>query len=107
MAEGDIGDHFPPTDPQWKGAASDKFLEFAVDMVKQRGGTLHHVDVTLICERPKIKPHRAAMRQRISEICGLPLSRVSVKATTTEKLGFTGRNEGLAAQAVATMSLPA
>lgn len=107
MAEGDIGDHFPPTDPQWKGAASDKFLEFAVDMVKQRGGTLHHVDVTLICEQPKIKPHRAAMRQRISEICGLPLSRVSVKATTTEKLGFTGRNEGLAAQAVATMSLPA
>ena len=107
MAEGDIGDHFPPTDLQWKGAASDKFLEFAVDMVKQRGGTLHHVDVTLICERPKIKPHRAAMRQRISEICGLPLSRVSVKATTTEKLGFTGRNEGLAAQAVATMSLPA
>ena len=107
MAEGDIGDHFPPTDPQWKGAASDKFLEFAVDMVKQRGGTLHHVDVTLICERPKIKPHRAAMRQRISEICSLPLSRVSVKATTTEKLGFTGRNEGLAAQAVATMSLPA
>ena len=106
MAEGDIGDHFPPTDPQWKGAASDKFLEFAVDMVKSRGGTLHHVDVTLICEKPKIKPHRAAMRQRISEICRLPLSRVSVKATTTEKLGFTGRGEGLAAQATATLSLP-
>ena len=106
MAEGDIGDHFPPTDPQWKGAASDKFLEFAVDMVKKRGGTLHHVDVTLICEQPKIKPHRAAMRQRIAEICELPLTRVSVKATTTEKLGFTGRNEGLAAQATATLSLP-
>lgn len=107
IAEGDIGDHFPPTDPQWKGAASDKFLEFAIDMVKQRGGTLQHVDVTIICEKPKIKPHRAAMRQRISEICSLPLSRVSVKATTTEKLGFTGRGEGLAAQATATLSLPA
>jgi len=106
MAEGDIGDHFPPSDPQWKGAASDKFLEFAVNMMKERGGTLHHVDVTLICEKPKIKPHRAAMRQRIAEICGLPLTRVSVKATTTEKLGFTGRNEGLAAQATATLSLP-
>ena len=75
-------------------------------MIETRGGTLEHVDVTLICEKPKIKPYRAAMRQRISEICGLPLTRVSVKATTTEKLGFTGRGEGLAAQAVATLSLP-
>ena len=106
LAAGDIGDHFPPSDPKWKGAASDKFLEFAVGMIKTRGGTLQHVDVTLICEKPKIKPHREAMRQRISEICGLPLTRVSVKATTTEKLGFTGRGEGLAAQAAATLSLP-
>ena len=107
LAEGDIGDHFPPTDPKWKGAASDKFLEFAVELIQQRGGTLQHVDVTLICEKPKIKPHRAAMRERIAQICSLPLSRVSVKATTTEKLGFTGRGEGLAAQAVATITLPA
>ncbi|WP_427450365.1 bifunctional 2-C-methyl-D-erythritol 4-phosphate cytidylyltransferase/2-C-methyl-D-erythritol 2,4-cyclodiphosphate synthase [Litorimonas sp. WD9-15] len=102
---GDIGDHFPPSDPQWKGASSDKFLLFAMDKVKERKGLLQHVDVTLICEQPKIKPHREAMREKIAELCGLPLSRVSVKATTTEKLGFTGRGEGLAAQAVATVRL--
>lgn len=100
---GDIGDHFPPSDPQWKGAASDKFLRFAIEKLKEQDGVLQHVDVTLICEQPKIKPHREAMRQRISELCELPLSRVSVKATTTEKLGFTGRGEGLAAQATATV----
>jgi len=103
MCFGDIGDHFPPSDPKWKGASSDKFLIFALDALKQRSGTLQHIDVTLICEKPKIKPHREAMRARIAELCALPLTRVSVKATTTEKLGFTGRGEGLAAQATATV----
>jgi 2-C-methyl-D-erythritol 4-phosphate cytidylyltransferase/2-C-methyl-D-erythritol 2,4-cyclodiphosphate synthase len=107
IGEGDIGDHFPPTDPQWKGASSDKFLIHAVNLVRQRGGTLINVDVTLICERPKIKPHRAAMRQRLAEILDLPLDRVSVKATTTEGMGFTGRGEGLAAQAIAVVETPA
>jgi 2-C-methyl-D-erythritol 4-phosphate cytidylyltransferase/2-C-methyl-D-erythritol 2,4-cyclodiphosphate synthase len=107
IGEGDIGDHFPPTDPQWKGAASDKFLSHAVDLVRQRGGTLVNVDVTLICERPKIKPHRAAMRERVAQILDLPLDRVSVKATTTEGMGFTGRGEGLAAQAIAVVETPA
>lgn len=103
MCFGDIGDHFPPTDPQWKGAASDKFLLFAMETLKDRKGSLQHVDITLICEKPKIKPYRDAMRAKISDLCCLPLSRVSVKATTTEKLGFTGRGEGLAAQATATV----
>jgi len=103
MCFGDIGDHFPPSDPKWKGASSDKFLIFALEELKKRTGALQHVDVTLICEKPKIKPHREAMRARISELCALPLNRVSVKATTTEKLGFTGRGEGLAAQATATV----
>jgi len=106
LADGDIGDHFPPSDPQWKNAASDQFLAYAVNKIKQRGGWLQHVDVTLVCEKPKIKPHRGAMQARIAEICNLPIRRVSVKATTTEKLGFTGREEGLAAQAVATIRLP-
>lgn len=107
MAHGDIGDHFPPSDPKWKGASSDKFLRYAIEILKERGGMLQHVDVTLICEKPKIKPHRDAMREKIAELCDLPLTRVSVKATTTEKLGFTGRGEGLAAQASATAKLPA
>ena len=107
IAEGDIGDHFPPTDPQWKGARSDLFLKHAVGLVKARGGRLSNVDVTLICERPKVKPHRQAMRERLAEILELPLDAVSVKATTSEGLGFTGRGEGLAAQAVATVELPA
>lgn len=107
LAFGDIGDHFPPSDPKWKGASSDKFLLFAIEKIKERGGELQHVDVTLICEKPKIKPHREAMRARVAELCGLPLTRVSVKATTTEKLGFTGRGEGMAAQASATIKLPA
>lgn len=106
IGDGDIGDHFPPTDPQWKGAASDKFLIHAVDLVRRRGGRLVNVDVTLICERPKVKPHREAMRARLAQILALPLDRVSVKATTTEKMGFTGRGEGLAAQAVATVETP-
>lgn len=103
---GDIGDHFPPSDPKWKGASSDKFLEFARDAIIERGGKIQHVDITLICEKPKIKPHRGAMRERVAELLALPLTRVSVKATTTEKLGFTGRGEGLAAQAAATVKLP-
>lgn len=106
IGQGDIGDHFPPTDPQWKGASSDLFLEHAAKLVGERGGRLVHVDVTLICERPKVKPHREAMRARLAEILSLPLDAVSVKATTTEAMGFTGRGEGLAAQAIATVELP-
>ncbi len=106
MGDGDIGDHFPPTDPQWKGASSDRFLIHAVERLHARGGRLVNVDVTLICERPKVKPHREAMRERLAELLSLPLDAVSVKATTTEGLGFTGRGEGLAAQAVATVELP-
>jgi 2-C-methyl-D-erythritol 4-phosphate cytidylyltransferase/2-C-methyl-D-erythritol 2,4-cyclodiphosphate synthase len=107
IGEGDIGDHFPPTDPKWRGAASDLFLKHAADLVAAKGGRIINVDVTLICERPKIKPHRAAMRQRLAEILNLPLDRVSVKATTTEGMGFPGRQEGLAAQAIATVETPA
>ncbi|MBL0947655.1 bifunctional 2-C-methyl-D-erythritol 4-phosphate cytidylyltransferase/2-C-methyl-D-erythritol 2,4-cyclodiphosphate synthase [Brevundimonas sp.] len=107
MGDGDIGDHFPPSDPQWKGASSDRFLVHAVQRLAARGGQIVNVDVTLICEEPKIKPHRQAMRGRLAELCGIPLQAVSVKATTTEQLGFTGRSEGLAAQAVATLTLPA
>jgi 2-C-methyl-D-erythritol 4-phosphate cytidylyltransferase/2-C-methyl-D-erythritol 2,4-cyclodiphosphate synthase len=105
MGDGDIGDHFPPTDPQWKGAASDRFLIHAVERLTARGGRLVNVDVTLICERPKVKPHRQAMRERLAELLSLPLDAVSVKATTTEAMGFTGRGEGLAAQAIATIEL--
>ncbi|HEX4180828.1 MAG TPA: bifunctional 2-C-methyl-D-erythritol 4-phosphate cytidylyltransferase/2-C-methyl-D-erythritol 2,4-cyclodiphosphate synthase [Caulobacteraceae bacterium] len=107
IGEGDIGDHFPPTDPQWKGAASDLFLTHAVELIRARGGRIANVDLTLICERPRIKPHRAAMRERLAALLGLPLARVSVKATTTEGMGFTGRGEGLAAQAIAAVELPA
>jgi len=107
IGEGDIGDHFPPTDPKWRGAASDQFLAHAVELVRARGGRMINADVTLICERPKIKPHRAAMRQRLAELLGLPLDRVSVKATTMEEMGFTGRSEGLAAQAVCMVETPA
>lgn len=107
LSEGDIGSHFPPSDPQWRGAASSRFLEYAANRVTDRGGRMEHIDVTIICEAPKIGPHRDAMRHRISEILAIPLDRVSVKATTTERLGFAGRREGIAAQAVATISLPA
>ncbi len=106
IGEGDIGDHFPPTDPKWKGAASDLFLKHAAELVAAKGGRLVNVDVTLICERPKIKPHRQAMRERLAAILDLPLDRISVKATTTEGMGFTGRGEGLAAQALATVETP-
>jgi 2-C-methyl-D-erythritol 4-phosphate cytidylyltransferase/2-C-methyl-D-erythritol 2,4-cyclodiphosphate synthase len=107
IGAGDIGDHFPPTDPQWKGAPSHLFLTHAVELVRRGGGELVHVDVTLVCERPKIKPHREAMRARLAELLGLPLDRISVKATTTEGMGYTGREEGLLAQAVATVQTPA
>ncbi len=107
IGEGDIGDHFPPTDPKWRGASSDQFLLHAAGLVAARGGRIVNVDVTLVCERPKIKPHREAMRLRLAELLGLDLAAVSVKATTMEGMGFTGRQEGLAAQAVAMVELPA
>ncbi|WP_308814084.1 bifunctional 2-C-methyl-D-erythritol 4-phosphate cytidylyltransferase/2-C-methyl-D-erythritol 2,4-cyclodiphosphate synthase [Sphingomonas sp. GV3] len=106
IAAGDIGTHFPPSDPQWKGAESGQFLRHAAALVADAGGRVDFVDLTLICESPKIGPHRSAMRARIAALLDLPEARVSVKATTTERLGFTGRGEGIAAQAVATIRLP-
>ncbi len=106
LADGDIGAHFPPSDPKWKGASSDRFLEDAVRRVRERGGRVASLEVTLICERPKIGPWRDAMRTRIAEIANVPVSRVSVKATTSERLGFTGREEGMASTASATIRLP-
>ncbi len=105
LAEGDIGQHFPPSDETWRGAASWRFLEFARERVAARGGRISHVDVTIICEAPKVGPHREAMRTRLAAILAIPQDRVSVKATTTEGLGFTGRREGIAAQAAATIIL--
>jgi len=102
---GDIGDHFPPSDPQWRGAPSDRFLIHARDLIFARGGLIDHVDVTLICETPKVGPYRDAMRQRVASLLRLPVEGVSIKATTTERLGFTGRSEGIAAQAAATIRL--
>lgn len=104
--EGDIGDHFPPSDLQWRGAASSIFVDHARDLIEQRGGLIDHVDITIICEEPRIGPHRAAMRQSLAAMLRLPAGRISIKATTTERLGFTGRGEGMAAQAVATVRLP-
>ena len=106
IAEGDIGDHFPPSDPRWKGASSDQFLLHAVKLAAAKGARIANADLTLICERPKIGPHRDAMRARIAELLGLPIGRVSVKATTTEGMGFTGRGEGLMAQAVVSVEMP-
>jgi len=106
LADGDIGAHFPPSDPQWKGASSDRFLKFAVERVAKRGGRVMHLDLTIVCEAPKIGPHRDAMRARIAEIAGISIDRVGVKATTSERLGFTGRREGIAAFATATVRLP-
>ncbi|MFN3210175.1 MAG: bifunctional 2-C-methyl-D-erythritol 4-phosphate cytidylyltransferase/2-C-methyl-D-erythritol 2,4-cyclodiphosphate synthase [Roseovarius sp.] len=103
MAEGDIGRHFPPSDPQWKGAESHVFLSHAAGLARERGFGIANVDLTLICETPRIGPHAEAMRARVSEIMGLEIGRVSVKATTTERLGFAGRGEGIAAQATATL----
>ena len=106
LGDGDIGDHFPPSDPQWRGTASHHFLSFAATRVAARGGRIAHVDLTIIAEAPKIGPHRQAIRERIADILAVSPLRVSVKATTTERLGFTGRREGIAAQAVATLQLP-
>jgi 2-C-methyl-D-erythritol 4-phosphate cytidylyltransferase/2-C-methyl-D-erythritol 2,4-cyclodiphosphate synthase len=106
LADGDIGLHFPPSDPQWKGASSDRFLAFACERVRARRGMIAHLDVTIVCEAPKISPHRDAMRTRIAAIAGVPVERVAVKATTSEKLGFTGRSEGIVAMATATVRLP-
>lgn len=106
LADGDIGTHFPPGDPQWKGAASDRFLADAVRRVAARGGIIAHLDLTIVAERPKIAPHREAIRQRIAEICGVDIDRVAVKATTSERLGFVGKGEGIAAHASATIRLP-
>ena len=106
IADGDIGSHFPPSDPQWRGADSAQFLAHAAERVRALGGRIVHVDVTIICERPKVGPHRDEMRARVADILGVGVGRVSVKATTTEKLGFTGRGEGVAAQAVATVLTP-
>lgn len=102
---GDIGEHFPPSDPQWKGASSDLFLSHAATLISQGSGTIDHVDCTIIAEEPKVGPHRSAMRERIAAILGLGIDQVSIKATTTEGLGFTGRREGIAAQAVASIRM--
>jgi 2-C-methyl-D-erythritol 4-phosphate cytidylyltransferase/2-C-methyl-D-erythritol 2,4-cyclodiphosphate synthase len=106
LAEGDIGTHFPPSDPQWRGASSDRFLTFAVERVRARGGRIAHLDLTIVCEAPRVGPHRDAMRARIAAIAGIEVDRVAVKATTSERLGFTGRGEGIAAMATATVRLP-
>ncbi len=106
IAAGDIGDHFPPSDPQWRGVSSEIFLRRAAELVAETGGRIENVDLTLICERPRVKPHRDAMRARTAEILNLSVGRVSVKATTTEEMGFTGRREGLAAQAIALVLTP-
>lgn len=103
LGQGDIGEHFPPSDPQWRGAPSWKFLDHARLLAQRAGAIISHVDITIICERPKVGPHRAAMRARIAELLAIPENCVSVKATTTEGLGFTGRGEGIAAQAIATI----
>ncbi|MDE0877810.1 MAG: bifunctional 2-C-methyl-D-erythritol 4-phosphate cytidylyltransferase/2-C-methyl-D-erythritol 2,4-cyclodiphosphate synthase [Sphingomonas bacterium] len=106
IAAGDIGTHFPPSDPQWKGADSAQFLQHAASMITDLGGQIDFVDLTLMCEAPKIGPHRGAMQQRIAALLSLATDRVSIKATTTERLGFTGRGEGIAAQAIATVRVP-
>ena len=104
---GDIGQHFPPSDARWKGADSSIFLAHAAGLIRQAGGTIDHVDCTIICEAPRVGPHRDAMRSRVAEILDLPVSSVSIKATTTERLGFAGRGEGIAAQAIASVRMPA
>jgi len=106
LADGDIGVHFPPSDERWRGASSDRFLQFAIERVRARGGQVGHLDVAIVCEAPKVNPHRDAMRQRIAEIAGLSIDRVGVDATTNEKLGSIGKGEGIAAYATATIRLP-
>ncbi|CAH1648217.1 2-C-methyl-D-erythritol 4-phosphate cytidylyltransferase / 2-C-methyl-D-erythritol 2,4-cyclodiphosphate synthase [Hyphomicrobiales bacterium] len=106
LADGDIGTHFPPSDPQWRGAASAQFLAFAAERVRQRGGCIDHLDVTIVCEAPKVGPHREAIRAAIAMAAGVPAGKVAIKATTSESMGFTGRREGLVALATATIRLP-
>ena len=106
IGDGDIGQHFPPSDPRWKGAASEGFLRAAAEQVRRRGGRIVHLDVTLVCEAPRIGPHRQAMRAAVAEAAGVAVERVAIKATTSEGLGFTGRREGIAAFALATVELP-
>jgi len=106
LADGDIGQHFPPSDPRWRGASSDQFLKFAAERVTKRGGRIAHLDLTIVCEEPRIGPHREAIRQRIAQIVEIAVERVAVKATTSEQLGFTGRREGIVAMATATVRLP-
>ncbi len=106
LADGDIGTHFPPSDPRWKGASSDRFLAHAAGLLAARGGRLAMLDVTVVCEAPKIGPHREAIRARMAAILGVGPDRIAIKATTSEKMGFTGRREGLAALALATIRLP-
>jgi 2-C-methyl-D-erythritol 4-phosphate cytidylyltransferase/2-C-methyl-D-erythritol 2,4-cyclodiphosphate synthase len=106
ICAGDIGFHFPPSDPKWRGAASHQFLSHAASLIAARGAIIDFVDLTLICETPKIAPHQESMRIRIADILEIPISSVSVKATTTERLGFTGRGEGIAAQAIVTARVP-
>ncbi|HSP49376.1 MAG TPA: bifunctional 2-C-methyl-D-erythritol 4-phosphate cytidylyltransferase/2-C-methyl-D-erythritol 2,4-cyclodiphosphate synthase [Pseudolabrys sp.] len=106
LAEGDIGVHFPPSDPQWRGASSDRFLAFAIERLAKHGGRIAHLDINIVCEAPRIGPHRDAMRAEIARLAHIAIERVAVKATTSEKLGFTGRGEGIAAYATATIRLP-
>ena len=106
LADGDIGKHFSPNDPRWRGASSDQFLKFAVERVNKRGGRIAHLDLTIVCEAPRIGPHRDAIRKKIAEIAEMSIDRVAVKATTSEQLGFTGRREGIVAMATATVRLP-
>ncbi|MFJ5370750.1 2-C-methyl-D-erythritol 2,4-cyclodiphosphate synthase, partial [Bosea sp. CER48] len=106
LADGDIGTHFPPSDPQWRGAASAQFLAFAAGRVRERGGRIDHLDLTIVCEAPKVGPHRDAIRAAIADAAGVPVSKVAIKATTSERMGFTGRREGLVALATATIRLP-
>jgi 2-C-methyl-D-erythritol 4-phosphate cytidylyltransferase/2-C-methyl-D-erythritol 2,4-cyclodiphosphate synthase len=106
LADGDIGKHFSPNDPRWRGASSDQFLKFAVERVNKRGGRIAHLDLTIVCEEPRIGPHRDTIRKRIAEIAEMSIERVAVKATTSEQLGFTGRREGIVAMATATVRLP-
>jgi 2-C-methyl-D-erythritol 4-phosphate cytidylyltransferase/2-C-methyl-D-erythritol 2,4-cyclodiphosphate synthase len=106
LADGDIGVHFPPNDPQWRGASSDRFVDFAIERLMARGGRIAHLDLNIVSEAPRIAPHRDAMRARIAELCRIDINRVAVKATTSERLGFTGRGEGIAAFVTATVRLP-
>jgi len=106
LADGDIGVHFPPSDPQWRGASSDRFVAFALQRLAKRGGRIGHIDINIVCEAPRIGPHRDAMRANIARLAGIDAGRVAIKATTSEKLGFTGRGEGIVAYATATVRLP-